>query len=258
MRFTTRSSSSPRKKYMDRTNRSQGIVEFAVALPILLMLLFGIIDFSLLFSAWLLIQNMSRQAVRYAVTGNFDTAYCPGPAHDCKDPDPAVQAGLVDAARLPSIRDTAYQFQTGLLIDQIHKDDGAFSTPGFIQVTVCSGRRVGGVPYVTTFGLTGSGTYSDCTFSGVSKQDPGGAGDEVIVLVDFNHPYLTPFLNQVWPFVHLASAQEGVIEKFRVARLITTPNAITVPTPSANRPTIFLQRPSAIPVIPVSSPLRRG
>ncbi|HEY5157803.1 MAG TPA: TadE family protein, partial [Anaerolineales bacterium] len=117
---------------MERTNRSQGIVEFAVALPILLMLLFGIIDFSLLFSAWLLIQNMSRQAVRYAVTGDFNTAYCPGPDFDCKDADPAVQAQLVDAARLPSIRDTAYQFQTGLLIDPSHKDDGALSIPGFI------------------------------------------------------------------------------------------------------------------------------
>ena len=57
--------------------RSQGVVEFALAAPILLMLLFAIIDFSLLFSAWLLIQNISRQAVRYAVTGQYDSGYCP-------------------------------------------------------------------------------------------------------------------------------------------------------------------------------------
>ena len=60
------------KRFRQDSSRSQGVVEFALALPILLMLVFAIIDFSLLFSAWLLIQNMSRQAVRYAVTGEFN------------------------------------------------------------------------------------------------------------------------------------------------------------------------------------------
>ena len=58
-----------RKRFWWGAGRSQGVVEFALAAPVLLMLLFGIIDFSLLFSAWLLVQNVSRQAVRFAVTG---------------------------------------------------------------------------------------------------------------------------------------------------------------------------------------------
>src|SRR5512137_262224 len=90
-------------------SRSQGMVEFAIALPILLMLLFGIIDFSLLFSAWLLIQNMARQAVRYAVTGQFDPAHCP--VGGC-----LTQADE-DEARLLTIYDEANRYRPGLFID---------------------------------------------------------------------------------------------------------------------------------------------
>ncbi len=43
------------KRFWQGAGSSQGVVEFALAAPILLMLLFAIIDFSLLFSAWLLI-----------------------------------------------------------------------------------------------------------------------------------------------------------------------------------------------------------
>jgi Flp pilus assembly protein TadG len=52
--------------------RGQTLVEFALTLPILLMLLFGIIEFGRIFQAWVTIQNAARTAVRYAVTGQYD------------------------------------------------------------------------------------------------------------------------------------------------------------------------------------------
>ena len=55
---------------------AQSMVEFALVLPILLALIFGIIEFGRLFQAWLSIQNSARFAVRYAVTGNYDVSYC--------------------------------------------------------------------------------------------------------------------------------------------------------------------------------------
>jgi len=54
----------------------QGLVEFALALPILLLLIFGLIEFALIFTAWMIVENSARTAARYAVTGRFDTAYC--------------------------------------------------------------------------------------------------------------------------------------------------------------------------------------
>src|SRR5512137_2651676 len=57
-------------------NPGQSMVEFAIALPILLLLVFGIIEFGRILQAWLAIENGARFGVRYAVTGNYDSRYC--------------------------------------------------------------------------------------------------------------------------------------------------------------------------------------
>jgi Flp pilus assembly protein TadG len=216
------------RKHPVKASRSQGVVEFALALPILLMLLFAIIDFSLLFSAWLLIQNMSRQAVRYAVTGEYNAAYCTA---GC------VTTADQDAARLQSIRDRAESFIAGLLVD----DTSTLKTePGFLEVTICSNRDSDGngvSDFQVNYGVLGSATrYSECKrlADDALIQDPGSPNDYVIVMVDFNHPYITPFLNQVWPMIHLVSAQSGIVEKFRVTRAQSLPPPIFMgsPTPS--------------------------
>ena len=220
MRYPNLAFSFSRKRFTQNSDRSQGVVEFALALPILLMLLFGIIDFSLLFSAWLLIQNMSRQAVRYAVTGEFNSAYCTAGCTTTADED---------QARLRSIHDTAEKYLSGLLVDSssILQND-----PGFLQITVCSSPD-----YQTMVGLMGSTTqYSKCKrlSDNAYVEDPGGPGDAVIVMIDFDHPYLTPFINKIWPMVHLVSAQQGIIEKFRVSRALSSPPAIYMGSPTAS------------------------
>lgn len=52
--------------------RGQTLVEFALTLPILLMLMFGVIEFARIFQAWITLQNAARTAARYAVTGQWD------------------------------------------------------------------------------------------------------------------------------------------------------------------------------------------
>ncbi len=52
--------------------RGQTLAEFAISLPILLLLLFGILEFGRLFQSWVTIQNAARAAARYAVTGAFN------------------------------------------------------------------------------------------------------------------------------------------------------------------------------------------
>jgi hypothetical protein len=218
MRYPNFASTFSRKRFQQNSDRSQGVVEFALALPILLMLLFGIIDFSLLFSAWLLIQNMSRQAVRYAVTGEYNPAYCTAGCATTADED---------QARLKSIHDQANKYLSGLLVDSsaILQNE-----PGFLQITVCSSPD-----YQTIIGLMGSATqYSKCKrlSDNAYVENPGGPGDAVIVMIDFDHPYLTPFINKIWPQVHLVSAQQGIIEKFRVSRALSSPPAIYMGTPT--------------------------
>src|SRR5574341_600783 len=54
----------------------QGLVEFALILPVLLFIFFGIIEFARLLQAWLAVEEAARLGVRYAVTGGFDPQYC--------------------------------------------------------------------------------------------------------------------------------------------------------------------------------------
>jgi hypothetical protein len=62
--------------HMETHHRRKGqtLAEFAITLPILLLLLFGIIEFGRIFQAWVTLQNSARAAARYATTGVYDTA----------------------------------------------------------------------------------------------------------------------------------------------------------------------------------------
>jgi len=55
-----------------RSRRGQTLAEFALTLPILLMLMFGVIEFARIFQAWITLQNAARTAARYAITGQWD------------------------------------------------------------------------------------------------------------------------------------------------------------------------------------------
>lgn len=48
------------------------MAEFGLTLPILLLLVFGIIEFGRLFQAWVTLQNAAREATRYATTGQYN------------------------------------------------------------------------------------------------------------------------------------------------------------------------------------------
>ncbi|MBN1373593.1 MAG: pilus assembly protein [Anaerolineaceae bacterium] len=126
--------------------KAQGLLEFALALPVLLLLVFGIIEFGRLLQAWLALENGARFGVRYAITGEYNRNYCDEAAAvvapsfgmttdemvlqdeldgnlDCRIPanaSPPItdweekSSALQDWARLPSIRDTAMAGATGV------------------------------------------------------------------------------------------------------------------------------------------------
>jgi hypothetical protein len=236
-----------RNQSLQGADHSQGIVEFALALPVLLMLLFAIIDFSLLFSAWLLIQNMSRQAVRYAVTTAYDQAYC-------EDRDCTVDGPDRDYARIQSIHDVANTYRAGMVVD----DSATRSDPGYLQIVVCArtdttgpqGKPDGVWDTIPVPGEMGTEDYSVCQHmdDGSTGEIPGRGDDEVSVLVDFNSPFITPFLQlltifappdslQSWKMTHLVSVQSGIVEKFRVSEFIPTRAGMHYTWTPSNTPT---------------------
>jgi Flp pilus assembly protein TadG len=55
-----------------RSNEGQSLVEFAVILPILLMLIMGILEFGLMLNCYLSVRNASREGARAAIVGSTD------------------------------------------------------------------------------------------------------------------------------------------------------------------------------------------
>lgn len=55
-----------------RNKRGQALVEFALILPLLMLILLGIVEFALILSNQLILENAAREGSRYAVLGATD------------------------------------------------------------------------------------------------------------------------------------------------------------------------------------------
>lgn len=256
-------------------------MEFALILPILLFVLFGIIEFARILQAWLSVENAARFGVRYAVTGEYNPAYCGQAAvnletdtdrfgstyagivdldadQDCEitaDQSPNHQQwsdALKDEARIYSIHEVA----TGMALAILRNPDITEETDsGYFQVTVCSSRDAGGDgadfrivdPIPGQFRSaacirrnSSGGFYSrtDPGYETTLTEDAGGPGDRVYVIVDFNHPVIVPLVSALWPKLHLNSSRQGIVERFRVARVVGLPPLLESQPTASDTPTI--------------------
>lgn len=223
------------------------MLEFALALPIALLLIFGIIEFARIFQSWLSVQNGARFGVRYAVTGEYDVSYCAAAdaalgyaaddnadgVIDCRVPRSVANFDtkteqLIDWARLPSIRDVARA--SALAIARNDSATGEREN-GYFHVTICSTRDADGNG-VSDFSFSPSNPGNFVSAQCLPHDDPGGPEDRVIVAVDFTHPLFTPFLTSLWPNIRLTSEREGIVESFRKSRVINLPPTFSAPTPT--------------------------
>jgi hypothetical protein len=60
------------RPHVPTKQHGQTLAEFAISLPLVLLLLFGILEFGRMFQSWVTLQNAARSAVRYAVTGQYN------------------------------------------------------------------------------------------------------------------------------------------------------------------------------------------
>ncbi|MCK4488994.1 MAG: pilus assembly protein [Anaerolineales bacterium] len=229
------------------------MVEFVIALPILLFVIFGIIEFARLTFAWMAVQNSARFGIRYAVTGEFNEVYCVsagnylgadhvnadvfnGDPQDCLIPDDYTgtdandkERELIDLARLYSIQDATSGGGAGLWLDPAASGDysqylslhdeaqvGQVDQKGFFHVTVCSNREN---QFVVDY-FNYSVPLCIDNFGGVLMDDAGGPGDRVKVRVQHQHPLFLPILSNIWPSVSLNAERDGIVERFRVTRIL--------------------------------------
>jgi Flp pilus assembly protein TadG len=55
-----------------KKNDGQALVEFAIILPILLLILMGIVEFGMMLNSYLTVRNASREGARTAIVGSSD------------------------------------------------------------------------------------------------------------------------------------------------------------------------------------------
>ena len=251
--------------------RGQAIVEFVLALPILLFILFGIIEFARLTFAWMSVQNAARFGIRYAVTGEFNDIYCVeagsnlgidhinadvfgGDPQDCIVPDDYTgsdgsdkERELIDLARLFSIRDSATGGGTGLWIEPavagnydqyLSTHNPAFigmeNEKGYLHVTTCSNRG-------NQFVLDYNNYAIPLCYDGVSghlMDDAGGPGDRVKVYIKHQHPIFLPLISNIWPSIALNAERDGIVEKFRTSRVMGVSGPILSAPTWTQTPTI--------------------
>ncbi|MBE0681426.1 MAG: pilus assembly protein, partial [Anaerolineales bacterium] len=218
------------KKSFRRRRKAQAMVEFALVLPLLLLLLVGVIEFSRLMFAWIVIENSTRFGIRYATTGNFEAGYCDSVGNsdgDCDDGDDEV-----DAARIPSIKDETRRIVVGFFLRDVSMGDTATTSDvNYFNITVCSAED----GRVTFFPRMGRPIYADCQLDGVRNEHPGAPGNRVIVAADYNFTFIVLPVFGIEPsMIHLASYREGIVEQFRAVRAINTPLPLIGPTVPTN------------------------
>lgn len=55
-----------------KNEKGQALVEFAIILPILLLLVMGILEFGMMLNSYLTIQNLTREGARLGIVGGTD------------------------------------------------------------------------------------------------------------------------------------------------------------------------------------------
>ncbi len=219
-----------RRKALGQKN-AQSMVEFALILPILLLLIFGIIEYGRLFFAWISVENAARMGARYASTARYDETLCQD------GPDSGTEACAGDgeeaeknAARIASIEQEALSAFFGNPTS-VAANNGEAT---FYDVTVCSGNTD---EYLFTRPKMGGDIYSTCrrASDGTIEETPANPGEQVIVSVDYNFPFIIPFFDER-PYFHLGAYKEATVEQFRVSRVVNigddwTPPDLPSPTP---------------------------
>jgi hypothetical protein len=195
----------------------QSMVEFMMMLPLILTMIFGIIEGARIFHAWVSVENAVRYGSRYAVTGDWSTDDCVALfGSDCGDDSQGEQARIV------SIEKATIAGSAAILMDE----SADFNEPGYFNVTICS--RPGHIePPNSTFD-----PHQCLDDNGDPFEFAGRPGEYVMVVVDYNLPVIVPFFSTWWPQIRFSSQRIARVEDYRAGRPVAPPPDYLTETPT--------------------------
>ena len=132
------------KEFFGKKKSAQAMVEFAIALPILLMLLYGILEAGRLLFLYSTVVSASRQAVRYGATTGEGTGGSPR-YQDCK----GIRAAANAVGYLGAFDTIALQYDTGPGTPQIAYCPNGVDSDSNLTTTKLQGNRTRLVVTVT-------------------------------------------------------------------------------------------------------------
>ncbi len=187
------------------------MVEFALILPILLLVLVGLLEFGRLFYAWLIIENSTRFGIRYATAGTYDPANCS--TADGTPCSGANEDAEVLAARLPSIETETKRVILGFF----YNEGLTYDKNEYLNITVCSDENEFNRPRMGPVGTGRQADYASCDVA----ENAGRPGEQVFVAADYNFTFIVlPALGVKPNSIHLASYRSGVNEAFKVVEIV--------------------------------------
>jgi Flp pilus assembly protein TadG len=163
-----------RRTIRRKKSAGQGLVEFALVLPILLLLLMGVVDFGWIVFNYAQLQNSLREALRYGSVPGYDATpqyvQCDG-----------IRQRILDLAPLSGVQHA----NIGITYD----DGRPASADATLQVGACPAggtytANAGYVPYGETL---------------PQPQVVILAGHRVVISIDVNVHFLTPFIHSLAP-----------------------------------------------------------
>ena len=183
-------------------SKGQTMVEFMMMLPLILTLLFGIIEGARIFHAWVSVENSVRYGSRSAVTGSWNEEDCIELfGSDCGDDDQGEQA------RLLSVEKAAIAGSAAILMDE----SADFDDPGYFNVTICS--NPGHLePPNSTFD-----PHQCLDDAGNPFEYAGDPGEYVMVVIDYNMPVILPIISSWWPQIRFSSFAGTFLTAIRFA-----------------------------------------
>jgi hypothetical protein len=178
--------------------KGQTLVEFALILPILLLVIFVIIESGRIFQAYITVQHAAREGARYAITGRWDEEFA-------AEPDP----------RVDSIEDIARNSLAGLVLAGPAGYDG-------------EGRILIGHYEIKIFGQNPNPPPA------LLEGYAGLPGEKVAVQVAYRLQIITPGLNVIAPSVPVVGYVEMINEDFGQLSAGGFPGLREPPTPISN------------------------
>lgn len=174
-----------------RRGNGQGLVEFAVALPLLLFIILGLLEVARWFQAYLAVHYAAREAARYAVTGQ-PPMYGDDSCDVTGEPvtgNPYSLPSDYDRCRVDWIKYVGRQLaRQGLLLRDSVTD---ITKPYYLGVLVRGSPSFGAAPVYDY---------------------PGIARTKIEVTVVYNHPVTNPMLSALLPTIRTVGVSQMVNE----------------------------------------------